>query len=81
MLGVAMYLGRLLPAGLVLALAGSLSEKKRVATSIGTLSTDSLAFGVWFCFVIVIIGALNFLPVFTLGPIVEHMMLFFPTTS
>ena len=73
-----MYIGRLFPAALTLALAGALVEKKRVAETVGTLDTDSLAFGLWFCFVIVMIGALNFLPAFTLGPIIEHMNLFFP---
>jgi potassium-transporting ATPase potassium-binding subunit len=75
---IAMYVGRLFPAALILALAGALVEKKRVAETAGTLATDTMAFGIWFSFVIFIIGALNFLPVFTLGPIIEHMNLFFP---
>ena len=76
--GLAMYFGRLLPAALTLALAGVLVEKKHVAQTAGTLATDTLAFGIWFGFVVLIIGALNFLPVFTLGPIIDHMTLFFP---
>jgi K+-transporting ATPase ATPase A chain len=78
MTGIAMYLGRLFPAALTLALAGAFAEKKKVAQTVGTLATDTFAFGIWFCFVICIIGALSFLPVFTLGPIIEHMNLFFP---
>ena len=78
MTSVVMYLGRLFPAALTLALAGSLVEKRRVAQSIGTLATDSVAFGIWLCFVIVMVGALNFLPALALGPIIEHMSLFFP---
>lgn len=79
LLGIAMYLGRLFPAALILGLAGALVEKKHVAQTAGTLDTDSVAFGLWFCFVIVMIAALNFLPSFTLGPLVEHINLFFST--
>ena len=61
-----------------LALAGTLVEKRRVAQTAGTLDTDSLAFGVWFGFVILMLGALNFIPALTLGPIIEHMNLFVP---
>jgi K+-transporting ATPase ATPase A chain len=75
---IVMYLGRMIPAVLLLALAGSIVEKKRVAQSAGTMPTDSLAFGIWLCFVIVMVGALNFLPALTLGPVIEHMNLFFP---
>ncbi len=78
LLGALMYLGRLFSAALILALAGSLAEKKKIAVGAGTLSTESVAFGVWFGFVILLIGALNFLPAFTLGPVLEHVMLFFP---
>jgi len=78
LLGALMYLGRLFSAALILALAGSFAEKKKIAVGAGTLSTGSVAFGVWFAFVILLIGALNFLPVFVLGPVVEHVMLFFP---
>lgn len=78
MTGIAMYLGRMIPAALTLALAGAIVEKKKIAQTVGTLATENVAFGVWFCFVIFIMGALNFLPVFTLGPIIEHMNLFFP---
>ncbi len=70
--GIAMYFGRLVPAGLTLALAGALVEKKHVAQTAGTLATDTIAFGLWFAFVMLIIGALNFLPAFTLGPIIDH---------
>jgi K+-transporting ATPase ATPase A chain len=67
MTAIVMYVGRLFPAALVLVLAGSLAEKRKVAQSAGTLATDSVAFGLWLGFVIVMTGALNFLPVFTLG--------------
>lgn len=75
LLGIVMYVARLFSAGMILALAGSLAEKKQVAVSVGTLPTDSLPFGLWFAFVILIIGALNFLPAFIMGPVMEHMSL------
>lgn len=75
--GVVMYVGRLFPAALTLCLAGVLAEKKHVAQTAGTLATDTVAFGVWFVFVILIIGALNFLPAFTVGPLTDHMQLLF----
>jgi len=81
LLGIVMYLARFFPIGLTLALSSLIAKKKRMAENVGTLPTDSVAFGIWFAFVILIIGALNFLPVFTLGPVIEHMLLFFPTSS
>ena len=72
---VTMYVGRLFPIALTLALAGTLVEKRRVALTAGTLGTDSVAFGIWFAFVILMLGALNFVPALTLGPVVEHMNL------
>jgi len=78
LLGALMYLGRLFSAALILALAGTLAEKKKVAVGAGTLPTETVSFGVWFGFVTLLVGALNFLPAFTLGPVLEHVMLFFP---
>jgi K+-transporting ATPase ATPase A chain len=78
MTSITMYLGRFFFVAVTLALAGTLVEKRRVAQTAGTLDTDSLAFGVWFGFVILMLGALNFIPALTLGPIIEHMNLFVP---
>lgn len=74
-IGIVMYLARIFAAAMILALCGSLAEKKKVAVGVGTLPTDSFPFGLWFGFVILIIGALNFLPAFILGPCIEHMTL------
>jgi potassium-transporting ATPase potassium-binding subunit len=71
-----MYVGRIFPVAMLLALSGALVEKRRVALTAGTLDTDSLAFGVWFGFVFLMLGALNFIPALTLGPVIEHMNLF-----
>jgi K+-transporting ATPase ATPase A chain len=55
-----------------LALAGVLSGKKTVAAGPGTLPTDGPLFALLLVSVIVIVGALTFLPALALGPIVEH---------
>jgi K+-transporting ATPase ATPase A chain len=55
-----------------LALAGSLAGKKTVPPGPGTLPTNGPIFVVLLMGVIVIVGALTFFPVLSLGPIVEH---------
>ncbi len=70
---LAMTLGRYVPAIAVLAMAGSLAEKKYVPPSLGTLPTDKAPFAIWLTLVILIIGALTFFPALSLGPIVEHL--------
>jgi K+-transporting ATPase ATPase A chain len=71
-----MLIGRFWLAVPTLALGGSLAGKKRVPASEGTLATHSPLFIFWLVAVIVIVGALNFIPALALGPIVEHLMLF-----
>jgi K+-transporting ATPase ATPase A chain len=71
-----MFTGRFVPAILTLALAGSLVRKKIVPAGEGTLSDHRPLFIIWLVFVVIIIGALSFLPALALGPIVEHLMLF-----
>ena len=70
---LAMILGRYVPAVAVLAMAGSLAEKKYVPPSLGTLPTDKVPFALWLTLVILIVGALTFFPALSLGPIVEHL--------
>jgi K+-transporting ATPase ATPase A chain len=69
----AMLIGRYAVAILTLALAGSLAAKKIVPGSEGTLRDHSLLYILWLVFVIVVIGALSFLPVLSLGPIAEFL--------
>jgi potassium-transporting ATPase potassium-binding subunit len=71
-----MFVGRFAPAILTLALAGLLAQKKIVPASEGTLSDHRPLFILWLVFVVIIIGALSFLPALALGPIVEHLILF-----
>jgi potassium-transporting ATPase potassium-binding subunit len=73
--GVNMLFGRFAVAIPTLALAGALAGKKAVPESIGTFRTSSPVFVVLLLGVIVIVGALTFLPADALGPIVEHLFL------
>jgi K+-transporting ATPase ATPase A chain len=75
-LGIAMLFARYWLAIPALAIAGSLANKKKVPTSSGTLPTHTPLFIGWLIGVIVIVGALSFLPSLALGPIVEHLMVF-----
>jgi len=75
-LGIAMFIARYWLALPVLAIAGSLANKKKVPASAGTLPTHTPLFIAWVIGVIVIVGALSFLPALALGPIVEHLMIF-----
>ncbi|EMO25293.1 potassium-transporting ATPase A subunit domain protein [Leptospira interrogans serovar Bataviae str. HAI135] len=77
MISIAMILGRfgvILP---VLAIAGSFAEKKRSEiVSEGSFSTEGGIFYVLLLSVIIIVGALTFFPVLTIGPILEHFIMF-----
>ena len=72
---MAMILGRYVPAIAMLAMAGSLAEKKYIPPSLGTLPTDKAPFAIWLTLVILIVGALTFFPALSLGPIVEHLIM------
>lgn len=72
--GVNMMFGRFAVAVPALALAGALAGKKSVPESSGTFSTRSPIFVALLLGVIVIVGALTFLPADSLGPIVEHLL-------
>jgi K+-transporting ATPase ATPase A chain len=72
---VAMFISRFWLAIPTLALAGALAAKKKVPAGVGTLPTHSPLFVAWLIAVVILVGALNFLPALALGPIVEHLML------
>jgi potassium-transporting ATPase potassium-binding subunit len=74
MTGVNMLFGRFAVAVPALALAGALAGKKSVPESSGTFTTHSPIFVALLIGVIVIVGALTFLPADSLGPIVEHLL-------
>jgi len=71
-LGLAMLLGRFVPAVAVLAVAGALAAKPKLAPSTGTLPTHGPLFIGLLIGVILILGGLQFFPALSLGPIVEH---------
>ena len=73
--GIGMLIGRYWLAIPTLALAGSVVRKKIVPPSEGTLPTHTPLFIFWLIAVVLIVGALNFLPALGLGPIVEHFMM------
>lgn len=72
-LGLAMLLGRFLPIVFALYLAGSVAEQKRTATTTGSLPTAGATFATLTVGVILLVAALTFFPVLTLGPISEAL--------
>jgi K+-transporting ATPase ATPase A chain len=75
-LGIDMFFSRYWLAIPALAIAGALARKKKVPVGAGTLPTHTPLFVAWLIGVIIIVGALSFIPALSLGPIVEHLMVF-----
>ncbi len=73
--GTNMMFGRFAVAIPALALAGALAGKKAIPEGPGTFTTHSPIFVALLIGVIIIVGALTFLPADSLGPIVEHLLL------
>jgi K+-transporting ATPase ATPase A chain len=74
-IGFAMLIGRFLMLLPLLAIAGSLAEKKQVPVSAGTFPTHGPLFVGLLVGVVIIVGALTYFPALSLGPIVERLML------
>jgi potassium-transporting ATPase potassium-binding subunit len=74
-LGLDMLFGRFLMIVPIMALAGSLVQKKVAPPSAGTFPVHGGTFLILLLGTIILIGALNFLPALTLGPIVEHFLM------
>ncbi len=72
--GVIMILSRFIPMLAVIYLASNLGKKKTVATGSGSLSTTNATFVTMLIIVILVVGALSFLPAMALGPIAEHFI-------
>jgi K+-transporting ATPase ATPase A chain len=75
MLGLAMLFSRYWLMIPVLALAGSLANKKIVPVGLGTLPTHTPLFAVLLIVTVIMVGALTFVPALALGPIVEHLQM------
>ncbi|SAL22609.1 potassium-transporting ATPase subunit KdpA [Caballeronia concitans] len=73
LLGIAMWFGRFGSIVPVLAIAGSLAAKKRLAVTAGTLPTHGPLFVVLLLGTLLLVGALTYVPALALGPIVEHL--------
>jgi K+-transporting ATPase ATPase A chain len=71
----AMFVGRYAVAIITLALAGSFVAKKIVPVSDGTLRDHSPLFIIWLVFVVIVVGALSYLPALSLGPVVEYLIM------
>lgn len=76
MLGVAIFIGRFAVIIPVLAIAGSLATKKKLAVTAGTMPTSGTLFIAILIGTIIIVGALTYVPALALGPIVEHLQLY-----
>jgi K+-transporting ATPase ATPase A chain len=75
-LGLGMLIGRFLMIVPILAMAGALAQKKISPPSAGTFPVSGGTFVVLLLGTVLLIGALNFVPALTLGPIVEHFQTF-----
>jgi K+-transporting ATPase ATPase A chain len=73
--GMAILMGRYWIAIPALAIAGSLARKKGAPVGLGTLATHTPLFIFLLISVVIVLGALTFFPALSLGPIVEHLML------
>ncbi|MBU6302692.1 MAG: potassium-transporting ATPase subunit KdpA [Verrucomicrobia bacterium] len=74
-LALAMLTGRFLVILPVMAIAGSLAAKQPAPPGAGTFPVDGPTFTVLLLATVLLVGALNFFPVLTLGPIVEHFLM------
>ena len=74
-MGIAMLVGRFMMIIPMLAIAGNLARKKIVPPSLGTFPVTTPLFTTLLVSVIVIVGALTFFPVLSLGPIVEELLM------
>jgi potassium-transporting ATPase potassium-binding subunit len=72
-LGLAIFFGRYWLAIPVLAIAGALAQKKTVPPGAGTLPTHTPLFVALLVGVVILVGALTYVPALALGPIVEHL--------
>jgi K+-transporting ATPase ATPase A chain len=75
-IGLTMLIGRFMMIIPMLAVAGNLARKKIVPPSLGTFPVTTPLFTVLLISVIVIVGALTFFPALSLGPIVEHLLMY-----
>jgi K+-transporting ATPase ATPase A chain len=73
-IGLAMLIGRFLMIVPIMGLAGSLAGKKISPPSAGTFPVSGVTFVILLLGTVLLVGALNFLPALTLGPVIEHFL-------
>jgi len=73
--GIAMLIGRFLFLTPLIAIGGSMARKKTVPVSLGTFPTDGPTFSILLIAVIVIVAVLTYFPAYSLGPIIEQLLL------
>jgi potassium-transporting ATPase potassium-binding subunit len=73
-IGLAMLIGRFLMIVPIMGLAGSLAAKKISPSSAGTFPVSGATFVILLLGTVLLVGALNFLPALTLGPVIEHFL-------
>jgi potassium-transporting ATPase potassium-binding subunit len=75
LIGFGMLIGRFGVIIPIMAIAGSMAQKKITPPSTGTFQTDNWLFIILLISVIVIVGGLTHFPALSLGPIVEHLLM------
>ncbi len=75
LMSIAMIIGRYGVIVPILAIAGSLVKKNIAPATTGTLATDNFLFAFLLFGVIIIVGALTFFPVLSIGPLLEHLLM------
>lgn len=78
LLGLAMWFGRFAVIVPVLAIAGALAAKKRIAVTEGTMPTHGPLFVALLIATVLLVGLLNYVPGLALGPVIEHLVLWSP---
>ena len=76
LLALAMWFGRFAVIVPILAIAGALAAKPRLAANSGTLPTHGPLFVLLLIGVVVLVGVLNYVPALALGPVIEHLQLY-----
>ena len=74
-LGFAMLIGRFLFVTPLIAIAGSMARKKTVPAGLGAFPTTGATFSLLLVFTIIIVAALTYFPAYSLGPIIEQLLL------
>jgi len=75
LLAIAMWFGRFAVIVPVLAMAGSLAAKKKLAPGAGTMPSHGPLFASLLIGTVLLVGLLNYVPALALGPVVEHLIL------